>query len=217
MGIVITMSRQLGAGGENIACRIADELGLRLLGQEIINEAMQAGIPQDIALESEEGKRNWVQRALDFISLKQLNIVSSSELIEGGHAVISASFPKSEEYYRSVLESIIYDIAQAEDVLLLGRAGQMMFQNSPNCFHVRIIAPLDKRIAALEKRRGISADEARQQIEESDKTRAGYLKRYYNADIDDTRLYDLCLNTGTLPEETAANLIVEAIRAIGLK
>lgn len=218
MGIVITISRQLGAGGENIACRVAEQLGLRLLGQDIIHEAMQAGIPEDIALESEEGRRSWIQRALDFLSLKQpSSVFPPGDLLEGGHPVISVSLPKSEEYYRSVLESIIFDIAQADDVLLLGRAGQMMFRDSPYCFHVRIVAPVEKRMAALEKRRGISADQARQEVEESDRVRAAYLRRHYDADIDDARLYDLCLNTGTLPEEAAADLIVEAVHAASLK
>ncbi len=217
MGTVITISRQLGAGGENIACRVAGQLGLRLLDQEIIHEAMQAGIPEDIAVESEEGKRSWVQRALDFLSLKQPAAITPGQLMESSHAVISTGFPKSEDYYRSILESIIFDIAQSGDVLLLGRAGQMIFQNSPNCFHVRIVAPPEKRIAALEKRRGISADQARQEIEESDRVRAAYLRRHYDADIDDARLYDLCLNTGTLPEQAAADLIVNAVHAVGLK
>ncbi len=217
MGIVITVSRQLGAGGENIACRVAEELKLRVLGQEIIHEAMQAGIPEDIALESEESRRNWIQRTLDFLSLRQPVPTSSGKLLESEHAVISTGFPKNEEYYRSILESIIFDLAQTGDVLLLGRAGQMLFQNSPNCFHVRIVAPFDRRIAVIEKRLDISPEEARRQIEESDGIRADYLKRHYNVAIDDANLYDLCLNTGTLSEETATDLIVEAIRAIGLK
>lgn len=217
MGIVITISRQLGAGGENIACRVAEDLALRVLGQEIIHEAMQAGIPEDIALESEESRRNWIQRTLDFLSLKQPIPTSSSKLLDGEHAVISTGFPKSEEYYRSILESIIFDLAQTRDVLLLGRAGQMLFQNSPNCFHVRIVAPLEKRGTVIEKRFDVSAEEAKRQMEESDGIRADYLKRHYNVDIDDASLYDLCLNTGTLSEEIAADLIVQAIRAIGLK
>jgi CMP/dCMP kinase len=217
MGIVITVSRQLGAGGENIACKVAEELRVRVLGQEIIYEAMQAGIPEDITLESEASRRSWVQRALDFITMKQPTSTSTGSLMESDHAVISTGFPKSEEYYLSVLESIIFDLGQAGDVLLLGRAGQMMFRNSPSCFHIRIVAPLDKRIATMQRRLDVSIEEAQHRVEESDRARVDYLKRHYSADIDDANLYDLCINTGTLSEDTAASLIVEAIHAAGLR
>ena len=213
MGIVITVSRQLGAGGENVACEVAQTLGLRVVGQEIIREAMRAGVPEEIAMESEEGKRSWIQRALHWLDRVQGVPTSPGALMEGHSAYISTGLPSSEEYYRSVMESIIFDLTYVDEVLLLGRAGQMIFRDHPDCFHVRIVAPMEKRIPVIEQRFGASPEEARRRIADSDRARAGFLRRYYSVDIDDAQLYDLCINTGTVREDAAVRLIVDAVRA----
>ncbi len=131
MGTIVTVSRQLGAGGEKVAYAVAETLGLRVLGQEIIHEAMQAGVPEDIAMESEKGKRNWAQKALDWLKRKQDVPASPGALMQSDSAYISAGLLSSEDYYRSVMESIIFDLSQTDDVLLIGRAGQMIFRESP--------------------------------------------------------------------------------------
>ena len=217
MGTIVTVSRQLGAGGEMVAYAVAETLGLRVLGQEIIHEAMQAGVPQDIAMESEEGKRNWAQKALDWLKRKQDVPASPGALMQSDSAYISAGLLSSEDYYRSVMESIIFDLSQTDDVLLIGRAGQMIFRESPNCFHVRIVAPTEKRVLVIEERLGSSPETTRRKIEETDRARANYLKRHYDVDINSATLYDLCINTGTVPTDAAARLIVEAVQAAGLK
>lgn len=217
MGVVVTVSRELGAGGENIALKVAEALGLRVLGQEILHEAMNAGIPEDIALQSEEGKRSWIERTLDTLAVKQAIPLVPGMLMESDYAYISTGLLSSDEYYRSVLESIIFNLTRSEDVLLLGRAGQMIFKDGPNCFHTRIVAPMAKKIPVIEKRFDLNTEQAKRKIEETDKARADYLKRQYHANIDDARLYDLCLNTDRISPETAAQLIVEAVKATGLK
>ena len=195
MGIAVTVSRQLGAGGENIACKVAEELGLRIVGQEIIHEALNAGVPKDILLESEEGRRSWIQKALDWLDRKEGVPPSPGALMESDSAYISTGLLSSDEYYRSVLESIIYDLTQASDVLLVGRAGQMVFRGQPNSFHIRIVAPLEKRIPVIEKRLNLTSEMARRKIDETERARTDYLRRQYDADIDDASLYDFCVST----------------------
>ncbi len=217
VGIVVTVSRQLGAGGERVACEVAETLGLRTIGHEIIHEAMQAGVPKEIAMESEEGKRSWAQKALDWLKRKQDVPPSPGAMMTSDSAYISIGLLSSEDYYRSVMESIIFDLTQTDDVLLIGRAGQMIFRDSPNCFHVRIVAPRKKRVLVIEERFDTSPEEAQHKIEETDRARANYLKRHYDVHINDANLYDLCINTGTVSADTAVQLIVEAVTAAGLK
>lgn len=217
MGIVVTVSRQLGAGGEHIACGIAETLGLRVIGQELIDEAMQAGVPREIVMESEEGKRSLVQKALDWLERKQDVPPSPGALMTSDSAYISTGLLSSEDYYRSVMESIIFDLTQTDDVLLLGRAGQMIFRDSPDCFHIRIVAPREKRTPVVEKRFNASPEAAQRRIDETDKARANYLRHHYDANIDDANLYDLCINTDTVATDTAVRIVIDAIKAAGLK
>jgi predicted nucleic acid-binding protein len=211
MGIMITMSRQLGAEGEEIARDVAETLGLRVVGQEIIHEAMRAGVPEEIAIEPEKGKRGWIERALHWFDRVQTLPASPGILMDSSVTPISAGLVSSEDYYLSVMESIIFDITQRQDVLLLGRAGQMIFRNHPGCFHVRIVAPVEKRVSIVQQRFGVARDIALQKIERSDKARADFLRSHYSVDIDDARLYNLCINTGAVPKETAVRPIADAV------
>jgi cytidylate kinase len=66
---VITISRQLGSDGEEIATKVAETLGLRLIDAETIHRAAQsAGVPQmalaELRSEGEHGLANQVLKAL---------------------------------------------------------------------------------------------------------------------------------------------------------
>jgi len=215
MGIVVTLSREFGSGAEEIGREVADALRLRLIDREVIHEAVNAGIPEDVALESEEGRQSLIHRALHALRSRPTGpssvAYSSDEPIV---AYISTDLPEPvDAYYRAILESIIFNLTQTEDILLVGRAGQIIFRNQPHCFHLRIVAPLEKRVSTIMEQMKVSSNEARHKVESIDAARAAYLKRYHGVDIADSSLYDLCLNTGTLPHETAVQLILTAVRA----
>ena len=82
---------------------------------------------------------------------------------------------------------------------------------------IRSMKRSQERQPRAKQRFGASPEEARRQIADSDKARAGFLRRYYSVDIDDAQLYDLCINTGTVREDTAVQLIVDSVKAAGLK
>lgn len=216
MSTVITLSRQLGAGGAEIACHVAAELGLRLVGREMINEAIEGCVIEGIPLDADESRATIIQRALDFVQGRPpvTDNVPVANLSEPG--VLSNRPFHSDEYYRSVLESILFDLSQRDNVLILGQAGQVILRDHPGAFHIRIVAPLDARIQTIQTRFGLVTDKAKRAIESSDKARAQYLKRHYKADIDDARLYDLTINTGKIPPPQAVELILSALRESGL-
>ena len=121
MGIVVTLSRELGSGGERIACEVAEALHLRCLGSDLIHEAMRAGIPEDIALESEEGRQSFIQRAADF--LRGSPSVPAPVTLTGTEPMsthLATDLPQTDDdYYRAILESLIFDLAQKEAILLI--------------------------------------------------------------------------------------------------
>ena len=211
MGIAITLSRQIGAGGAEIACGVAAELGLRVIGREAVHEAIQSCLIHDTPLESEDEKPHLVRRALDLILGKPSKLDSYSVFNLSDPGILSTSLFSNEDYHRSVLESIVWDLTQSSNVLILGQAAQVILRNSPNTFHVRVVAPSTQRVETLQKRHHIDSTEAHRRIEASDRARAGHLKRHYGADIDDAKLYDLTVNTGSISIATATRLIVEAI------
>jgi hypothetical protein len=214
MGVTITLSREIGSRGEEIAADVAAALHLRVVGSEIIHQALEAGIPADVAAESEEGRQGFVQRALETLRRQPITPARATLALWGDQpldAYISEGVGRlGDDYYLALLESMVFDLAETEDMLLIGRAGQMMLRGKPDTLHVRIHAPLESRVGIIAERFQLSLDEARRKVEANDAGRADYLRRHYRVDISDTRLYDLAISTGTLSLDVAVKLIVEA-------
>lgn len=216
MGVAITLSRQLGASGAEIACAIAAELNLRIVGKGLIHEAIEGCTLEELGLEAEEAKPNIVSRAIDYVRGKPVIPAIPEVLNMSEPGILSTRLFSNDDYHRSVLESVLYDLTQIDDVLIIGQAGQMVLRNAPHTLHIRVVAPLEVRVQSVRKHLGISEEEAHQQIRGSDRARAEYLRHYYQADIDDVNLYDLVINIGSIPIDAAAELIVSAARAIGI-
>ncbi len=217
MGATVTLSRQMGSGGETIAGQVAAALRLRVVGSEILHEALAAGVPASVAMESDEGRAGFVQRVLEW--LRREPVTSPAAPIALGSVQTTDAYisgdvsPIGGDYYLSILESIIFDLAGTEDVLLIGRAGQMVLRGKADTLHVRIHAPLAERVKVIAERFNLTEEDAQRKVAASDEGRAAYLRRQYKADINDVRLYDLTINTGRTSPQVVTDLIVEAAKA----
>ncbi len=179
---IITLSRELGSRGDDVAVAVAGQLGLRLIGRELINQAArQAGVPE-VAL-----------AAIDELGL--LGVRPSRA---------------AQQLYRSTVERIIRELAAAGDVLLVGRGSQVVLAGQAGVLHVRIIAPLAERIRCVQELCHVSAEAAAARIAASDQARRAYLRRHFGARLDDPQWYDLVINMARLQVADAAALICTA-------
>ena len=182
----ITISRQMGSYGDEIALQVARRLGWRLVCRELINRsALAAGVPQ----------------------------VALAEIDELGFFGVRPS-PGEWQAYQSQVERFIRDLADEGKVIIVGRGGQVALRDRPETLHVRIIAPFETRVARLQAENNIPAAAARARLAESLKRRAHYLRRSYGVEVDDPALYHLTLNTGLLTVSQGANLILQAFQSL---
>jgi cytidylate kinase len=227
MSVVITVSRQLGSGGNEIAAAVAERLGLRFVDREIIHRAAhEAGVPQ-VALEelAYEGQRSLIERVLDIVNtmpaIPQIPHASLREMAAPmatpfGNILTPATplFGLPMEQYVQVVEQVIRDLAEQGNVLIVGRAGQVILRDREDALHVQIIAPYEQRVETVMAREGINRDEARARVSASDRARSEYLRRYYHVRWTDPLLYDLVINTAKIDQLTAVELIVRAQLAL---
>jgi cytidylate kinase len=178
----ITISRQLGSRGLEIARQVAERLGYRLVWRELINQAaLRAGAPE-MALAT-----------IDELGL--LNLCPS---------------PAACRAYHQAVRQVMLELAEEGGVVILGRAGQVILRGRPDVLHVRLIAPAGLRAGRIAALQNISLEAAAAQVQASDRHRSNYLRRFYKARWDNPELYDLLLNTADLSVETAAGIIVQA-------
>jgi cytidylate kinase len=94
--------------------------------------------------------------------------------------------------------------------IIVGRGGEVITSRLPYVFHVRLVAPLEKRIEHASRYYKLSPAEAAKMVKEADHARRRYLRRYFDADVNDPLLYDLVVNTHTLGHGRSAEVIAHA-------
>lgn len=229
---VVTISRQMGSHGEEIAARVAETLGLRLVDAKTIDQAAQiAGVPQE-ALEEwqHEGEHSLATQVLKALRTMPHTVypLSSSEAgpatildrsgsgkvipFTGLFSPLAPPISASVEGYVRMVSLVIRGLAHEGNVLIAGRGGQIILKHHPRALHVQIVAPFDYRLGLLQTRFGLEKRIAQQRLRASDRARADYVRRYHGANWLDPTLYHLVLNTGRLSVAAAVDLIVGAQR-----
>ncbi len=180
---VITISRQMGSLGCQVAEEIARCLKYRVVWREVINEAAsRAGVPEVALATIDE---------LDILGLRP-----------------SAEARKA---YHDAVKEIMQELADEGNVVIVGRAGQVILRGKAEVLHVRVYAPFEMRVERIAQRHSESLEAANAQVIASDQSRTRYLKRYYQARWDDPDLYDVMVNTAHISAEQTALVICRAL------
>ncbi len=220
---IVTLSRQMGAGGSEIAAGVAKALGLRIINREAIDRAaMEAGVPE-IALHElgYEGRRGLMQRILD--ALKTSPAIPSAMETQRREALAPLTRPPRgiftptmpllsaamEDYVRMV-NMVLLNIAKEGNVLIVGRGSQVVLREDQEALHFQIVAPLAQRKEKLMRLEGLTQAESTKRLLGSDQARAEYLRRYHGVNWLDPQLYDIVINTGRISINTAVQLVVLA-------
>ncbi|MER3420607.1 MAG: hypothetical protein C4290_08845, partial [Chloroflexota bacterium] len=208
-GPVVTISRQLGSGGDEIAALVARRLGVPLLDREVISRAAQVAGVSEEALRAAERHSSLLSRMLE--SLGRFGAASGSEgaILEGFSSTLLLTTSAD---FRALLERVLRETAGAEPAVILGHAAQIALRDVPGTLHVFIHAPVDFRAAHLARAEGISLAQARREIEASDRERARFYQSAYHVNWYDLRLYDLVVDTAVTGIHRAAELIAEVAR-----
>jgi cytidylate kinase len=222
---VITISREYGSRGEQIAQRVAQDLGYSYFDKDILAEVARAANMTEEQISryderDEHGLRGFLKKLFlpDFSRYLELpSYYYPSEFlmeyypVERQLSIADEPIPTREEVL-AFFQHVIEKLWKRDNVVIVGRGSQMILAGKPNTLHVRFIAPIEDRIKQIMDEEGITHPKASKGIETIYKQRAHYIKQYYDADWTDAMHYDLVLNTGSMHTEQAAGIIATAIR-----
>jgi cytidylate kinase len=222
---VITISRQFGSGGDEIADKICQITGYPLFNKQIIaRTAAEVGLTdQEVIDYSEENYK--VRGFIDRLMGRQPPIAQVKIWKENAMGVrVPQELQLTEEHALGLVQQAIKSACDEGHIVVVGRGGQVILKDCPVALHIRVEAPLEQRILRL-RTQGLLANrtfadsvEARRAyqdvIEKHDTASADYLLRYYKVDWADPSLYHLVINTSRLSIELAAELVVELARKI---
>ncbi|MEP6745261.1 MAG: cytidylate kinase-like family protein [Gemmatimonadota bacterium] len=206
--MLITISRQYGAGGSSVAQLIAERLGWTVVDNELIDRvAARAGVtPQEVAAQEERSPGLFERIVLALAA-------SSQELLTAESA--QSLKPLDEPGLVEITEKVVAEVAAEGRVVLVGRAAAAVLVGAHDAIHVRLVAPKPHRIGVVAARLGVDRPAAEAAIDKTDANRARYHREYYRREWTDPAHYHLTLNTGVLGYEAAAELVVTRARQMG--
>jgi cytidylate kinase len=175
---VVTLSHEIGAGGPEIGQKLAERLGLHYVDQELISQAaLRYGLREEKLSSLEESKPSLLER-LDAETRR----------------------------YITVLQTALYEFAEKDRVVLMGRSGQWLLRGIPHVLRARVMAPFDLRVKHLGKRLSAQMGEhtnprmVHDMARRDDTEKAGRMRYLYEVDVRDPALYDLVINTEKLSD-----------------
>jgi len=189
----ITISRQLGSGGEQIAQILSELMKWQIYDREILNYMAENMDVHIKALESVD------ERTISWINdwLAPLFSAKSGEHVE------------QMSYYKH-LGKVLLVIARHGHAIIIGRAAGQILPREKG-LSVRVTAPFELRCSRYAQANNISIEEATALVRTSDKQQAGFMKELLQKDIDDPVCYDVVINMEKLTPKSVAKLIWRAL------
>jgi len=189
---VITISREPGSGGTEIARKLAQELKMDIVGAQIIQKIAESADISAKLIESLDEKQ--ITRRDDWLS----------SLIENRHLWVDA--------YLRHLTKVIGTIGKQGNFIIVGRGAQYILPPE-DTFRLRFIADMEVKIQNVIRDFGSSREDAVKYVIKTDSDRRAYLRKYFNADVTNPSDYDMVINTGKLGIDGAVETVKVAFAA----
>jgi len=198
--LAVTISRESGCGAHAIAEKLAAELQAAspkeappwtVFDQNLMEKVLsEHHLPESISKYMPEDR-----------------VTEISDIMDEVFGLRPGSWTLVEQTSETVLR-----LAELGNVIIIGRAGNIVTARLPHVLHVRLIAPLEDRIANHQHYEGFTRPAAMERISQQDTGRRRYLKKYFGKDVSDPLLYHLVINTSLVPTVSVVQLIACALQ-----
>ncbi len=201
---MLTVAREYGSGGSEIAAIVAESLGWRLLDDALLLEVSRAAnVPISEARTFDETIDPWICRLMRPMwgtSPDGMSPVAPVQLFDADEEATFA-------------DRIIRNAWDVGGCVVVGRGAQCVLRHETGVFHVFVYANWNERIERVRSRHasGTDLDEV---LRDMDERRLHYVHRHYGENRLDLHLYDLMVNCNNQPQ-LAAHVILTAMNAGG--
>jgi cytidylate kinase len=203
---IITIEREYGCGGGDIAKVVANRLGWKLWDQLLTEEIARLAHCPKAVVEAREEKNDPLYYRLfksfmrgsyeGAINAPKLNLVDSETILR-------------------ITRRVVENAAEKGNCVIVGRGSQQFLKNRPDTLRIFLYAPREEKMRRL-LGRGKSEKEAEELVDTVDGERADFIQKYFHAEWPDRPIYHILLNTA-IGDECTANLILSLVRTYETK
>jgi hypothetical protein len=201
---LITISREFGAGGSDLALDLHERLGWPVLDRDLTQRVAKRLCLDSHTVETlDEHPPSLLRRIASALAVPQPEYHSFPPLEDTASADVIAVTSRA----------VIEEMAESPPLIVVGHGAQCIFFGRRDALHVRVVAPIPTRLDRIITRLGAPANSARELLRRADEDRQFYVHRYYQRDVRDDMLYDIRMNTGGLKIPECGAMIVSVVQA----
>jgi cytidylate kinase len=203
---IITIEREYGSGGGEIAQLLAQQLGWKLWDQLLTEEiARLAECPKAIVERREERTDPLYYRLFKSflrgsyegsINAHKLKVVDSESILK-------------------ITQRVVEHAAKTGNSVIVGRGSQQFLKSRPDTLRLFLYAPREDKVRRL-LARGKSEGEAEQLVDTVDRERADFIQRYFNVEWPDRAIYHSMINTA-IGDQAVVHMIVDLMKTADAK
>jgi cytidylate kinase len=187
---ILTISHEMGSGGAEIGMAVATRLGYTYVdNEELLGRAARYGLAEDRLARLVEDRPTWVER-----------------------------FDAETRRCIMALQTVLYEFAQDDDVVLMGGGGQWLLRGVPHALRTRIVAPFPERVTRLtatlsaQGQERVTPKTVAQFIRRDDIQKSARMRYLFDVDLKEPGLYDVLINTAVLSRGAAVDLLADVAR-----
>lgn len=203
---VVSISRQVGTAGEEVAQALAKKLDFRYIDYQVIQKAAEdAGVSPETVSESEHTP-SLMTRLLEALARNpSMPVAAWADPLPLSTSPLFTSID-----YRKFVEDVISQTADQGTCVIVGHAAQVILRERLDTVRVLVTGSSSFRARRIKAGMGIDEKEALKIIERTDHERLEYFRRFYETGWLTPCTYDLCVSTDHLNPDQAAELIARA-------
>lgn len=198
---VISIGRQLGSGGKDIAEEIGRRLNISVYDKRLLEEAAkESGLDATVFETADEKESNTLLG----------NILALRDSVAdyfGGHD----NCMNSDRLF-FIQSEVMRNIAARESCIMVGRCSEYVLREHPSLISIFITADMQDRISRTMRKDNLSEEKAKAYIERGDKRRKSYHDYYATTEWGNAKSYDLCINSSRLGIDGTVDFICEYVK-----
>ena len=191
---VVTITRQFGSMGRPIARELSERLGIEYYDRDIVEEiSKQMNLPVSTISQLEER----------YSSPNFFNMVFP----------LGFSTAQKQDQIFDVQTKIINELVEKQSCIIVGRCSDYLMRDHPRHLNIYIYSSYENRLKNCIERLNMNEDEARKMIQEVDKARANYHKRFANGTLPSDLIYkDIMIDSNLFGIEGTADYLADIVK-----
>ena len=195
---IITISRQFGSGGRTVGRMVAEKLGIPFYDKELVEQ---------ISLESGFAPKFVEEHGEHAPGKSMFSYAFAAQGVPGAMNGMSTA-----DFLWHIQCSTIIQLAEAGPCVIVGRNADYILKDRPDVLHAYIHADMEQRADRIVRLYGESEKSPQARLQEKDKRRSLNYLHYTGRNWGAAENYDICLNTGKIDLEAAADIIVSLVK-----